>query len=81
MAKFVRSEQRGNVLEVTLDRPPANAITREVSRELHAAFCELRDDAELRVGILTGNGPVFQRRLGSQGGGSAADPGASTTTP
>ena len=34
MAKFVRTETRGHVLEVTLDRPPANAITPEVGREL-----------------------------------------------
>jgi crotonobetainyl-CoA hydratase len=56
MASFVRCERVGKILEVTLDRPPANAISREVSRELHAAFCELRDDAELSVGILTATG-------------------------
>jgi crotonobetainyl-CoA hydratase len=54
--KFVRTERLGGVLEITLDRPPANAITPEVGQELHQVFCELRDDDALRVGILTGAG-------------------------
>ena len=56
MSEFVTTERRGKVLEVTLDRPPANAINRQVSRELYAAFATLRDDDELMVGILTGAG-------------------------
>lgn len=54
--KHVRVERRGSILEVTIDRPPANAITPEVSDELHDAYCLLRDDAGLRVGIVTGAG-------------------------
>ncbi len=54
--KYVRVERRGTTLEVTIDRPPANAITPEVSDELHEAYCLLRDDPELRVGIVTGAG-------------------------
>jgi crotonobetainyl-CoA hydratase len=56
MYKFIKVERNGGILEITLDRPPANAITPEVGRELHRAFTELRDDAELRVAILTGAG-------------------------
>lgn len=52
----MRLERRGQLLEVTIDRPPANAINLEVSRALHAAFCELRDDPGLSVGLLTGAG-------------------------
>jgi crotonobetainyl-CoA hydratase len=52
----VRVERRGRVLEVTLDRPKVNAIDLETSRRLGAAFDLLRDDPELRVGILTGAG-------------------------
>ena len=52
----VRVEQRGHVLEVTLDRPKVNAIDVETSRQLGAAFVRLRDDPELRVGIVTGGG-------------------------
>lgn len=56
----VRVERRGPIIEMTLTRPPANAVTAQVSRELHAAFCTLRDDAELRVGILSGgDGRIF----------------------
>jgi crotonobetainyl-CoA hydratase len=52
----VKVVRRGRVLEVTLDRPKVNAIDREVSRKLGEAFVLLRDDPELRVGIMTGGG-------------------------
>ncbi|MDH3691415.1 MAG: enoyl-CoA hydratase-related protein [Gammaproteobacteria bacterium] len=53
---IVHTERRGKVLEVTLDRPPANAINRETSRALYAAFRELQDDPKLSVGIVRGAG-------------------------
>jgi crotonobetainyl-CoA hydratase len=56
MSQSVRVEQRGHVLEVTLDRPKVNAIDLEASRALGAAFVRLRDDPDLRVGIVTGGG-------------------------
>ncbi len=56
MASPVRLERDGSILEITLDRPPANAIDLDVGRALHAAFRQLRDDADLRVGIITGGG-------------------------
>jgi len=52
----VRVEQRGHVLEVTLDRPKVNAIDVAASRRLGEAFVRLRDDPDLRVGIVTGGG-------------------------
>lgn len=53
----VRVETEGHVLVVTLDRPAAhNALSLEMSAELVQAFVRLRDDAELRVAILTGAG-------------------------
>jgi len=55
----VRALVRGCVLEITLDRPKANAIDTQVSRALYAAFARLRDDPQLRVGILTGAGERF----------------------
>jgi crotonobetainyl-CoA hydratase len=55
----VRGETRGAVLEVTLDRPPANAIDRHTSVALYEQFARLRDSAELRVGILTAAGDRF----------------------
>lgn len=56
MTDAVRVERRGHVLEVTLDRPKVNAIDIETSRRLGEAFVTLRDDPELRVGILTAAG-------------------------
>ncbi|MGE0716402.1 MAG: enoyl-CoA hydratase-related protein, partial [Alphaproteobacteria bacterium] len=56
MAEPVRVERRGPIIEVTIDRPPANAINPAVGAALYKAFCTLRDDPELRVGILTGAG-------------------------
>jgi crotonobetainyl-CoA hydratase len=55
----VRVSARGAVLEVTIDRPKANAIDRATSLALYEAFARLRDDDELRVGILTGAGERF----------------------
>ncbi len=50
---------RDHVLEVTLNRPKANAIDARMSRELGAAFARLREDEQLRVAIVTGQGEKF----------------------
>ena len=55
----VLTEQRGAVLEVTLNRPKANAIDVATSRELGEVFAGFRDDPELRVVIITGAGEKF----------------------
>ena len=55
----LRTERRGAVLEVTLDRPKANAIDLVTSRLMGEVFTEFRDDPELRVAILTGAGEKF----------------------
>jgi crotonobetainyl-CoA hydratase len=47
------------VLEVTLDRPKANAIDLAASRRLNKVFEQFRDDPTLRVAILTGGGERF----------------------
>src|SRR5438552_5550440 len=52
----VRVVRRGHVLEITLDRPKVNAIDIVASRLLGQAFVRLRDDPELRVGIVTAAG-------------------------
>jgi crotonobetainyl-CoA hydratase len=56
MSEPVRVERRGHVLEITLDRPKVNAIDILASRALGAAFVTLRDDPDLRDGIVTGAG-------------------------
>jgi crotonobetainyl-CoA hydratase len=49
----------GAVLEVTLDRPKANAIDAPSSRAMGAIFARFRDDPDLRVAIVTGAGERF----------------------
>ena len=55
----IRIEANGAILEVTLDRPPANAIDSATSRELGECFARFRDDDDLRVAIVTGAGDRF----------------------
>ncbi len=49
----------GRILEVTLDRPKANALDAPTSRELGQVFAGFRDDPELRVAIVTAAGEKF----------------------
>ncbi|HUI60588.1 MAG TPA: carnitinyl-CoA dehydratase [Steroidobacteraceae bacterium] len=55
----VRTSRQGSILEVTLDRPKANAIDAATSRRLGEVFAGFRDDAALRVAIITGGGSKF----------------------
>ena len=55
----IKTTRRGAVLEVTLDRPKANAIDFATSRIMGEVFTEFRDDPDLRVAILTGAGEKF----------------------
>ena len=55
----IRTEKRGAVLEVTLDRPKANAIDLATSRIMGEVFADFRDDADLRVAIITAAGEKF----------------------
>lgn len=57
--EVVRTERRGRVLEVTLDRPKANAIDAATSRRMGEVFASFRDDPELRLAIITGGGDKF----------------------
>lgn len=59
MTESIRVERRDAVLEVTLDRPKANAIDNETSRKLGDIFIRFRDDVSLRVAILTAAGDRF----------------------
>jgi len=55
----VYTEKRGSVLQVTLDRPKANAIDVATSRALGDVFAGFRDDPDLRIAIITGAGEKF----------------------
>jgi crotonobetainyl-CoA hydratase len=59
MTNPIKTERRGAVLEVTLDRPKANAIDLATSRIMGDVFAQFRDDPELRVAILTAAGDKF----------------------
>ena len=59
MKDGIRTEKRGAILEVTIDRPKANAIDLAASRRLNDVFSAFRDDPALRVGIVTGAGERF----------------------
>ncbi|MGX9352115.1 carnitinyl-CoA dehydratase [Shimia sp. W99] len=55
----VKTRREGAILEVTLDRPKANAIDLITSRVMGEVFRDFRDDPDLRVAILTGGGDKF----------------------
>ena len=59
MTSPIRVEKHGAVLEVTIDRPKANAIDAVTSRIMGDSFAMFRDDPSLRVAILTGAGEKF----------------------
>ncbi len=55
----IKTRRDGAILEVTLDRPKANAIDLATSRIMGETFAAFRDDPDLRVAILTGAGGKF----------------------
>ncbi len=55
----VHVDKKQRILEVTLDRPRANAIDNPTSREMGEIFAGFRDDPELRVAIITAAGEKF----------------------
>jgi enoyl-CoA hydratase/carnithine racemase len=50
---------RGGVLVVTLDRPPANALNRQLIHDLAALFAELTERRDAPPIVLTGRGERF----------------------
>lgn len=59
MSEFLKTNKNGQILEITLDWPKANAIDAPLSREMGQLFAEFRDDPNLRIAILTGAGEKF----------------------
>jgi crotonobetainyl-CoA hydratase len=59
MSEGIRTATDGPILEVTLDRPKANAINVSASRRLNEVFTAFRDDPKLRIAIITGAGERF----------------------
>ena len=52
----VRTNTVGQVLEIWLDHPPANALDQQASRDLDSALTTLNESSELRVGVVTAAG-------------------------
>jgi len=52
----VRVETYDQIVEITIDRPPANAINPGVSTAIYDALSMLQEEDDLRVGIITGSG-------------------------
>ena len=72
----IKTRREGGILQVTLDRPKANAIDFATSRLMGDTFAGFRDDPELRVAIVTGAGGKFFSAgwdLKAAAGGEAVD--------
>ena len=59
MSEAVRSEARGQVLVVTVDNPPVNALSADVRAGLVAAMQVAQDNPELQAVVLTCAGRTF----------------------
>jgi len=59
MSEPIKTRREGGILEVTIDRPKANAIDLVTSRLMGEVFKDFRDDPDLRVAIITGAGEKF----------------------
>ena len=57
---FIKKEIRNYVAYITINRPPANAMNRQLYEELGAAFCQLYDETDkVRLAVLTAEGKQF----------------------
>ena len=59
MSDGVKIVKADDILEVTIDRPKANAIDLATSRRLNDVFTSFSDDAALKIAIITGAGDRF----------------------
>ena len=62
-------EKKGHIAYVTLNRPDKlNAMNETLHRELSEAWADFRDDANMRVAILSGKGRCFSAGADLTGG-------------
>jgi crotonobetainyl-CoA hydratase len=59
MSDGIDTSKEGGILEITINRPKANAIDLRASRRLNDVVSMFRDDPELRIAIITGAGEKF----------------------
>ena len=87
MSTIAGEDREGGIRLLTLDRPPANALTAGVLRDLAATLDQARADDRVRAVVLTGAGRFFSAGLDIRGGidfqttAAAADRPASPFAP
>lgn len=59
MGEFVRLEVDGGIGTIRLDRPPMNALNRQIEEELHATALEATEREDVRAVIVYGGEKVF----------------------
>jgi crotonobetainyl-CoA hydratase len=59
MSDGIDTSTDGAILEITINRPKANAIDLRASRRLNDVISGFRDDPRLRIAIITGAGERF----------------------
>jgi len=59
MNEPIKVNKNGSILEVTIDRPKANAIDKKTSVIMGNVFQDFRDDPNMKVAIITGAGEKF----------------------
>jgi crotonobetainyl-CoA hydratase len=59
MSDGIDTNKDGAILEITINRPKANAIDLRASRRLNDVVSAFRDDPQLRIAIITGAGEKF----------------------
>jgi len=84
-AAIIKTEISDYIATVTIDRPPVNAMNRQMFDEIQAAFDALNNRPDVRVAIFTGAGKCFcagadmKARSASLEGQQAPRPGAMWT--
>ena len=65
----IEYEKKGHIAYVTLNRPDKlNAMNAQLHDELARIWVDFRDDPQLRVAILSGNGRCFSAGADLSGG-------------
>lgn len=55
----IQIKKEDAIVQITLDRPKANAINKQMSEELYKAIKDFNEDDSMRVAIITGRGDKF----------------------
>ena len=57
MSELVKYEKNGQIVTITLDNPPVNAVSTKVLKALNATFDRAEKEDDARVIIFAGEGP------------------------